>query len=117
MYMNISAMYLIKLRSILANLTNVHPLFIYRRGYPVLSSTPDFFKDLLNGDKLNETIDEAHANFVRLAIAHFKRVDIEEILQKEYIGAQDADTAFAVGQDTAFAVGQDTHVHDGRRVL
>ena len=48
-------------------------------------------KDLLNGQKINDTIDKAHAEFIHIAIAHFKRVDTEEILQKEYTKEEDID--------------------------
>ena len=42
------------------------------------------YKDLLGGEKVNDSLDEAHRHFVRLAIAHFQRLDREAVLQKEY---------------------------------
>lgn len=42
------------------------------------------YKDLLGGEKVNDSLDEAHQHFIRLAIAHFQRVDREAVLQKEY---------------------------------
>ena len=46
------------------------------------------YKDLLSGERINQTLNEAHDHFVRLAIEHFKCVDTEDVLQQEYDGLE-----------------------------
>ena len=57
------------------------------------------YKDILGGEKLCEPIDLAHKEFVRLAIAHFKRVDKDEILQKDHDAPLDADHDATIDAD------------------
>lgn len=65
------------------------------------------YKDLLSGEKVNESIDDAHEHFVHLVIAHFKRVDTEQVLQEEYsdtdadagANAKDVDVSLAAESD------------------
>lgn len=46
-------------------------------------------KRLLDGDSDSKSVRQAHQYFLHTAIEHFKRIDTEQALQKEYDGVQD----------------------------
>lgn len=59
------------------------------------------YKDLLSGEKINDSVNDAHDEFVQVAIAHFKQVDRQSILQKEYIDVCDSNEGTATNEGDA----------------